>query len=68
MASHDIDAQRVMTAALRDKTEAQRLAIAHGMWKHARDLLVRTLQAEHPDWSDGQIQHETARRLSHGAV
>jgi len=57
-----------MVAILREKTPAQRLAIAHDMWSHARQLILSVLQAEHPDWTEEQIQRETARRLSHGAV
>lgn len=58
----------MMASVLRDKTEAQRLAIANGLWVYARDLLRSILRQEHPDWTDEQIQRETARRLSHGAV
>jgi hypothetical protein len=49
-------------------TPAQRLAIAHGMWRSARDMLTNLMRSEHPDWSDDQVGHEVARRLSHGAV
>ena len=57
-----------MAQVLRDKTEAERLAIANGLWVYARDLLRSVLRQEHPDWTDEQIQREVARRLSHGAV
>ncbi len=57
-----------MAAVLREKTEAQRLAIANSLWVYARDMVRSVLRQEHPDWSDEQIQRETARRLSHGAV
>lgn len=57
-----------MARVLRDKTEAQRLAIANNLWVYARDLLRSVLRQEHPDWTDEQIQREAARRLSHGAV
>lgn len=57
-----------MTAVLRDKSPAERLAIAHGMWSHARRLIVSVLQAEHPDWTAAEVNREAARRLSHGAV
>jgi len=58
----------LMAQVLRQKTEAQRLAIAHGMWSHARKMLLAVLRDEHPDWSAVQIQQESAHRLSHGAV
>jgi hypothetical protein len=56
-----------MAVILRQKTEAERLRIAWGMWKSARDMLLQLLRAEHPDWSEADIQRETARRLAHGA-
>ena len=65
---HSADADEVMQTALRNKSPAQRLAIAHGMWRHARRLVMRVLQMEHPDWSLEQLRQEAARRLSHGAV
>lgn len=57
-----------MVAVLRKKTPAERLAIAHDMWTHARQLILSLLQAEHPDWTVEQRNREAARRLSHGAV
>lgn len=57
-----------MCEILRGKTEAERLAIAFGMWTFARDMIRANLQHEHPDWSDEQIIRQTARRMSHGAV
>lgn len=53
---------------LRKKTGAERLAIAFGMFSMAREMLLNNLRAEHPDWSDEQVNAETARRMSHGAV
>lgn len=57
-----------MAAVLRQKTEGERLAIAHGMWTHARKMILSVLRGEHPDWSEEQIGREAARRLSHGAT
>ncbi len=57
-----------MIAVLREKTPTERLAIADDMWSHARQQIIAVLRFEHPDWSELQIQRETARRLSHGAV
>jgi hypothetical protein len=57
-----------MAEVLRSKTEADRLAIAHGLWRSAGSILRSMLHANHPDWSDEQVRHEVARRLSHGAV
>jgi hypothetical protein len=58
----------LMVEVLRQKTPAERLAISHGMWRFARELLRSALRAQHPDWSEEQICQEMARRLSHGAV
>jgi hypothetical protein len=57
-----------MVPILRAKTPTERLAIAHGMWRFARDMIASVLRGEHPDWTDEQIQREVARRISHGAV
>jgi hypothetical protein len=56
-----------MAAILRQKTEAERLRIGWGMWRSARDMLRCLLRSEHRDWTEADVQRETARRLSHGA-
>jgi hypothetical protein len=58
----------VMAEVLRQKTPAQRLAIANGMWQSASRMITYVLREQHPRWTDAQIRRETARRLSHGAV
>ena len=40
----------VMAMILRSKTPAERLEIAFGMWRYARDTILRIVQAEHPEW------------------
>jgi hypothetical protein len=57
-----------MAEILRSKSEAERLAIAHGMWSFARGMICSILQSEHADWTVDQVHQEAARRLSHGAV
>jgi hypothetical protein len=57
-----------MAAILRQKTPAQRLAIADGLWRSARRILRAQLKKDHPNWTDEQINCELARRMSHGAV
>jgi hypothetical protein len=57
-----------MAAALRQESEAERLQIAWGLWRSARSMLINLMQAEHPDWSEGAVNREVARRMSHGAV
>lgn len=55
-----------MVRILREKTPAERLAIANGMWRSARDMLRNLLRAEHPDWSDDEVDAAVARRLADG--
>ena len=57
-----------MADVLRRKTGQERLKIAFGLWSSARRMLLSYLRAEHPDWSEDQVNREAARRLSHGAV
>jgi hypothetical protein len=57
-----------MVEVLRQKTDAERFAMIDQMWRFARDLIRNNLRRDHPEWSEDQIQRETARRLSHGAV
>ena len=53
---------------LRQKTPAERLEIAFGLWRPTRDMIARVLTSENPDWSPEQIQRETARRMSRGTL
>lgn len=55
-----------MVRMLREKTPAERLAIANGMWRSARDMLRNLLRAEHPEWSDDEVDAAVARRLADG--
>jgi hypothetical protein len=52
---------------LRGKTPDERLAIAEGLWRMARDLISDKIRHDHPDWLAEQIASETARRLQNGA-
>lgn len=69
-----IDSNRIevlddaMAEVLRRKSPADRLAIAHAMWRSAGEMLRHALRGEHPGWMDEAIEREVARRLSHGAV
>jgi len=52
-----------MCEILRGKTEAQRLAIAFGMWTFAREMIRANLRQEHPDWTGRcWIQEGSLRR------
>ncbi len=57
-----------MARILRQKTPAERLSIAFGLWRSARLMLVSMLRSLHPDWDEERVQREVARRLSHGAA
>jgi hypothetical protein len=57
----------VMAAVLRDKSSAERLEIAYGMWRFARDTIRRAVAAQHPRWLDEEVKREATRRLVHGA-
>ena len=57
-----------MARVLRAKTGAERLKIASGMFASARKLIQARVRSQHPDWTDEQINTETGRRLSHGAI
>ena len=57
-----------MAAILRDKSTAERLAIASGMWRFARQLIERTTKTQHPEWTDTELQSHVSRRMSHGTV
>ncbi len=57
-----------MAEVLRQKTGAERLAIAFGLFSSARRTLINVLTDQHPDWTPDQVVAEAARRLSHGAI
>ena len=52
---------------LRAKSPAERLQIANGMWHSAQVLIGSSLRAQHPDWDEGRVTAETAKRLAHGS-
>ena len=57
-----------MAAILRKKTPAERLEIGFEMWRFARDMIRENVKAEHPQWSQSDVDRLVARRLSHGDV
>lgn len=57
---------REMARVLAEKTEAERLQIAWGMWRSARRMITGMLSAEFPELSDRELEREVAKRLSHG--
>jgi len=57
-----------MTAVLRQKSGAERLAIAFELYSSARRMLLNSLRDQHANWTEEQINDEAARRLSHGTI
>jgi hypothetical protein len=57
-----------MAEIYRRKTPAQRLQIAFGLWRSTKILLSNILRSLHPEWDEKRLQHEVARRISHGAI
>jgi hypothetical protein len=57
-----------MAAVLREKTEQERLEIGFEMWRFAQTMIREIVKAEHPDWTDEEVERQVAKRMSHGAV
>jgi len=57
-----------MARLLRQKTGAERLAMAHRMWRFGFQLIRRSVKNQHPNWTREQVESEVSRRMSHGAV
>jgi hypothetical protein len=55
-----------MAAILRQKTTAERIAIACDANKTARALLAAQVRRLHPGWTDEEVQREVARRMCRG--
>ncbi|MFO0948216.1 MAG: hypothetical protein U1D30_20220 [Planctomycetota bacterium] len=56
-----------MADVFRQKTERERLAIAWGMWRSARDMLQVLVRSENPNATQEFVDREVARRLAHVA-
>ena len=41
---------------LRQMTASEKIAVAHGLWRQAWALKAAGLRAQHPEWSEDQIQ------------
>lgn len=57
-----------MAQIYKQKTPAQRLQIAFGLWRSARLLLSNHLRSLHPEWDEVSLRREVARRMSHGTI
>lgn len=56
-----------MAEVYRRKTPAERLAIAHDLWRYARLRLLAAVKWQHPDWDDAAVNREVSRRLLRGS-
>ena len=55
-----------MVTVLAQKSEAERLRIAWGMWRSSRRMLSQMLRAENESWTDEEVEAEVNRRMAHG--
>lgn len=53
----------MMVEVMRNKTPAERLAIAFRMWESARTMVSESVRKMHPDWSDDDVEQEIATRI-----
>ena len=51
---------------LQAKTPWERLNIANGVWKSARQLIAASLRSRHPGWDEAMIAGEVSKRVGHG--
>jgi hypothetical protein len=56
---------REMARILATKTERERLEIAWGLWRTARDMLRNLVSSQSPDLSPDEINRIVAERMSH---
>jgi hypothetical protein len=52
-----------IAAVLREKTPAERVAMAADANETARKLVAAGIRHFHPDWSERQVEREVARRM-----
>lgn len=55
-----------MVEIYRRMDSAQRLAVAHGMWRYARQRLEAAVRWQHPEWEAPSVSREVGRRLRNG--
>jgi hypothetical protein len=55
-----------VAAILRQKTAAERIAMASAAHRTARELIAGNIRTLHPDWTAEQVQREVARRMTRG--
>jgi hypothetical protein len=52
-----------LAAVLRQKTPAERIAMAADANETARKLAAAGIRHDHPDWSQRDVEREVARRM-----
>lgn len=55
-----------LAGILRRKSPAERLEMAFAMWRFGQGLVRDVVRASHPDWTEQEVRHETARRMHGG--
>jgi len=51
---------------LRRMTPAEKLRVAHGLWREARALTIAAISSRHPAWSREEVLFATGRTMSGG--
>jgi len=51
---------------LREMTPAEKLRVAHGLWREARALTIASVSSRHPEWSREEVLIATRRMMSGG--
>jgi hypothetical protein len=54
-----------MVAVMQKMTPAEKYSAVNAMWCSAHDMIRNLLEAEHPEWSQEQMNQEMARRMLH---
>ena len=56
-----------MADVYRRMSAAEKIAVAHGMWRYARERLTASVRWLHPDWDERAVRREVGRRLLNGS-
>ena len=56
-----------MVEVYRTKTSAERIAIAHDLWRYARQRIEASVRWLHPELDDAAVRREVCRRLLNGS-
>ena len=56
-----------MAEVYRRKSSAEKLAIAHDLWRYARQRIEAAVRWQHPEWDQRAVNREASRRLLNGS-